>query len=207
MKILQNDPTLLSGGTESPWFFRSGNSQAYTLNWPQASELKDNFDLIIVVERLEESLVLLKHELCMDWEDLFIKFVNVESNTENDSEENDSHSGDLYNGFSNSGIPNGYSASDSRHHLSEEDKRYARKYLINSDLNLYQRANTILNEKIAVFGKHRMYVEIEELREVMVSRQDVENAVQEARQSWKYQNSEQIIDEIKNYTKKFRCKK
>ena len=42
-----------------PWYFRLNNSQAYDFNYVE--DIRSNFDFILVLERLQESLIILKH--------------------------------------------------------------------------------------------------------------------------------------------------
>ena len=111
---------------ESPWYFRHRNLQSYDFGLHNSTKNRDQileeFDLVIIMERMQEGLVLLKNELCMEWEDL-----EVMSNTNQEQ----------------------YSKSLN---LSDDDADFVKSNLLNLDLELYNSAVAKFEKKVSESG-------------------------------------------------------
>jgi len=126
-KLRLNPATLSS----SPWYFRVNNSQSFDFNHP---ENLDDFDLVMVLERMQESLVLLKEMLCAKWEQItpFAGKINAKN----------------------------YDSSTSW--IDEKDGKFVEEELLNLDNKLYAEAVRKLEQQIEIYGRDKMKATIEE---------------------------------------------
>ena len=118
--------------TDYPWWKRVKNPQSFDFNF-QTKNLETDFDLILVLERLPESLVLLKHEICCDWEDIqpyltFHKNQNKIRKSKN---------------------------------LDVDKLDFVREEYLSEDTFLYKEANRILDAKIEKFGAMKLAAEVQ----------------------------------------------
>lgn len=106
-----------------------------------AVRLDDQFDLVMIAERMEESLVLLRHLLCWTVDDVVTFRQNVRQERYRTS-------------------------------LTSETKENILKWNM-ADKILYDYFYERFEEKVAIFGKRRMAMEVEELHEKTQSMYDV----------------------------------
>ena len=126
-KLRLNPETLSS----SPWPFRVNNSQSFDFNHP---DNLDDFDLVMVLERMQESLVLLKEMLCARWEQI-IPFA---------------------------GKINAKNYELTTNWIDEKDKKFVEEELLNLDNKLYAEALRKLDSQIESYGINKMNETIEE---------------------------------------------
>ena len=77
---IQNYQNIFS---KCPFSFRHNNSQAFEHGYVNESSVESNHDFIIVLERMKESLAVLKNILCMDWSDVipfYLKSLETKTN-------------------------------------------------------------------------------------------------------------------------------
>ena len=148
-RLYESQSTVLRN---APWNFRVDNSQAYDFNFDENDDIQEQmaeqFDLVLVLERLDESLILLKEELCMDWGDIMGYSRVLNSGSYNTSDGNDELGNDLYNG-------------------------YLAATFLRLDLEVYSVAEEMLEAKIKDYGVERMANDLEILRGGSTSQADV----------------------------------
>ena len=65
LRKLRKNPKILKS---VPYNFRLNNSQSHDFNYLTPKQISEQFDFVIVLERFQESLLILKRLLCMSWE-------------------------------------------------------------------------------------------------------------------------------------------
>ena len=110
--------------------------------------MAEQFDLVLVLERLDESLILLKEELCMDWGDIMGYSRVLNSGSYNTSDGNEELGNDPYNG-------------------------YLAATFLRLDLEVYSVAEEMLEAKIKDYGVERMASDLKILRGGSNSEADV----------------------------------
>ena len=133
---------------DKPWAFRSLNHQSFDFNLPYKSlgsdlEIKNRlleFDVVIVLERLHESLIIMKSLLCMAWGDI-VPYLKVRNAVKHSSAEQ---------------------------LLSRDEQEIVLRKLVKSDVKLYALANEKLDNQISDFGENRMAKELEILDHLIV---------------------------------------
>lgn len=122
-----------------PWAFRANNSQSFDFDHMEPEDIFKEFDLVLVLDRFKESLVLLKHEICADWKDI-VPFALWSANSKS------------------------YDDIDpTKMDLSERNQNFIKENLINLDEKIYKMANHVLDDKIAKFpgGEFEVQYQIE----------------------------------------------
>ena len=123
--------------------------QSSEFNYLSPEDIFKQFDMIIILERMAECLVLLVHKLCSNNWRVF-QFLYAQSRVDPKKRKNSS-------GSSESG--SGSELWDK--YFPEEDQRnFIKKYLLDLDLELYRQANLKLDREIEKFGRERMEKEI-----------------------------------------------
>lgn len=127
---------------QQPWWFRMVNFQSFDLSNISPEKLASEFDFIFINERWDESLLLLKEELCLDFSDICSFIHDHRENT--------------------------FGEYDIRTHpdfmLSTENKKYVEKNLINLDNLLYAQALEMFEKKLDDYGRQRMQEDLIVLR-------------------------------------------
>ena len=140
-----------------PWHFRANNSQYFDFNNlpledifgkdDDKQEKRGDFNLVMVLNRIEESLVLLKYEICADWEQDIIPFYKQFLAPDEDPDEK-------YEKL--------LADKNSNFYLNEGQIKFVKENLLNLDYELYEKANKVLDYKIEeVYGRERVERDIE----------------------------------------------
>lgn len=158
-----------------PWYFRLNNSQAYDFNY--IKNIPENFEHVLVLERFQESLVILKETLCMDWADIVPWGSTAAAKTKNKAH---------------------YRKSVSEEELSVEQRKYLDKHLINLDLEIYEQANKMLDERIEKYGKNRMESDIKKYFDIAAKPEFPEGFLNTATKSQHFWKSVDLA-EMKGY--------
>ena len=117
--------------SELPWPFRANNSQAFDFGIDHPDQIADTlaeFDLVLVLERLDHSLALLQNLLCTPWE-LITPFANSKANSKS------------------------YDPSGPKYRLTADQSEFVTRNLLNLDMKLYQAAIKKLNVQVEGFGQ------------------------------------------------------
>ena len=117
-----------------PWIFRLINPQSYDFGGISPEQLDIEFDLVLILENFEESLILLKKELCMESEEIAPFINNVYNRNEYDFE------------------------------VSKEDWEFIDTQLISKDLLLYKKALKTFDDKIIEYGNYKMQRQIQKIK-------------------------------------------
>lgn len=158
-----------------PWYFRLNNSQAYDFNY--IKNIPENFEHVLVLERFQESLVILKETLCMDWADIVPWGSTAAAKTKNKAH---------------------YRKSVSEEELSVEHKKYLDEHLINLDLEIYEQANKMLDERIEKYGKTRIETDIKKYFDIAAKPEFPEGFLNTATKSQHFWKSVDLA-EMKGY--------
>ena len=105
------------------------NFQSFEFNYMTPTQIKNHFDFILVNEYWSESLILLKYELCMDWEDV-IPFGNLEQKMNSRDYEIEQ--------------------------FSKKQEKFLKKEMLDLDYEIYEMAKKEIERKIFEFGVEKM---------------------------------------------------
>ncbi|XP_076816256.1 galactosylceramide sulfotransferase-like [Clavelina lepadiformis] len=136
-----------------PWFFRSKNYQAFDLGLDpmldddeeieiQVQRLSSQIDLMMITEYMDESLILLKDLLCMDWDDVT------------------SYKGENKTPYT----------SITLEEYPEVMKKFNKMFKL--DVALYRRFNATFWQKVEDYGRERMYNDVMTLRRLREKRKE-----------------------------------
>ena len=125
------------------------NMQSSEFNYLSPEDIFKQFDMIIILERMAECLVLLVHRLCTNNWRVF-QYLYAQSRDDPKKRKN------------SSGSSEGGSGSElwDKYFPEEEQRNFIKKYLLDLDLELYRQANLKLDQEIEKFGREKMEKEI-----------------------------------------------
>ena len=157
------------------WGWRGKNtmSKDFGLDWKEKishrdlSKVVNQFDFIIVLERLTESLILLKHILCMEMDDIIL--ANVIDKCPNNSFGKDcglkgQTKSETYKKSTYETIPK-YSPKDSdieKFNLSKQNVSFIEENYMFNDINLYNLVGLKFHQALKEFGFERMRTDFAE---------------------------------------------
>lgn len=122
------------------------NLQSSEFNYLSPEDIFKQFDMIIILERIAECLVLLKQKMCVeDWN----QFLPLYAISRKDPIHRKNSAGPVTEGGSGSELWDKYFP-------EKEQQEFIKKYLLDLDLELYRRANLKLDQEVEKFGKDRM---------------------------------------------------
>ena len=121
--------------------FRLNNSQSHDFNYLPVSEIVEQFDFLIVLERLPESLVILKQLLCMEWENV-VPYGMGQSRQQY-------------------AVNNNYRESPMTS-LKEADLKFVNENLVDLDQKIYDYADRRLDYLIEIYGIDKLKRDLNE---------------------------------------------
>ena len=164
-----------------PYNFRLNNSQSRDFNYLSISEIAEQFDFLMVLERLPESLVILKKLLCMEWENV-VPYGMGQSRKQ--YAENES-----------------YQESDMTS-LKEADLKFMDQNLVDSDRKIYDYADRRLDYLIEIYGSDNMKNDLDEQfsNEIQGFRPKQISLYLKKKNSWRNGRDKKGLKRIYNYS-------
>lgn len=149
LDFLKDDPENFEKFEKMPYKFRFKNSQSWDFNINKIRDITrvlKEFDLVIILERFAESLIILKQILCMESTDIS-PWLSGKQKTNKARNKYKNKESKFYN-FTE---------------INDEQLKFMKMKLLDLDLALYDQANKLLDKQIKKYGVEKMKKDVENL--------------------------------------------
>ena len=173
---------------DCPFSFRHNNSQFYEQGHSRDFErqlsiktVRKSFDFIVVLERLKESLAVLRFLLCMEWNEVIPFYISSLEKPTNFMKKEES----IF------------------YELDKDLTVFVQNELINLDTELYEVANSILDEELSKMGgRDEVFKEFDEAMrffEIVESRKSITRHQRDLKSKSTYFLKNSIYDDLRKY--------
>ena len=185
-KLLKNKEDFIG----QPWGFRAVNQMSFDfgLEWREEiskdtiSKSLDDFDFIIILERLTESLILLKNLMCMSFESIVYNDIigchNCRGNVN----------------YKVHDQPLKYARpNQTKYKLFEPEQKFLEDNYLFNDLKLYEVAVSKFNDRVAEFGLENMKRQVREYEKV---EQELQESSKQSKKRKRRSESQRVISAV-----------